>query len=199
MRSSSLKHAGVGAAAMLVVGLVPFGAVFAPLVGGAMAGWLGGGDATHGGKLGGAAGAIASLAVAVVVFLGVLLSGFDVGITLVLLGAALFAAALLIGFGALGGVLGSSMAADRESASVGDAGDGRARERDPVEEVQERYAAGELTESELEDELDRVLEADLGTDLEAERGSAGRAGRTGGRADDRSRAEPDRGVRESER
>ncbi|MFC5133817.1 MULTISPECIES: DUF5518 domain-containing protein [Haloferacaceae] len=193
MRSSFLKHAGIGAATMLVMGLVPFGAVFAPLVGGAMAGWLGGRDATHGGKLGGAAGAIASLAVAAVVFLGVLLSGFDLGITLVLLGAALFATALLVGFGALGGVLGSAMAADRRSASVSDAERGGARERDPVREVQERYAAGELTESELEDELDRVLEG------EGERGSAGRAERTGGTSDDRSRIEPDRGIRESER
>lgn len=195
MDSSFLKHAGIGAVTMLGVGLVPFGAAIAPLVGGVVAGWLGGTDATHGGKLGGTAGAIASLAVAIVVLFGVLFSGFDVGITLVFLGAGLFATALLIGFGALGGALGSVIAADRRSEPANDAGHDREDERDPVAEVQKQYAAGELTESELEAELDRVLDA--GPD--DERGSDERAERTGGKPDDRPRTEADGRVRESER
>lgn len=159
MRKSTLRHAGIGAAAMIATGLVPLVGVFAPLVGGGVAGWLGAEDDANGAKLGAVAGAIASLLFVPLVLLGAAIAVFDAGITLfVFLAVAVVGTALLTGLGALGGTVGSALADDRESDADERVGSTNT-EADPVDRAQRRYTSGELTESELESELDRVLDA----------------------------------------
>lgn len=169
MNTSFLKHAGIGAAAMVAAGFVPFVSLFAPAIGGGVAGWLGADTEHSGAKLGGAAGAMASLLFVPLVLLGTVLAVFDFGITLlVFLAIALVGTAVLTGFGALGGMIGSAVAedsastdpADAESTPTGTPGRTRGPDRETVNEIRRRYASGELTESELERELDRVLSDD---------------------------------------
>lgn len=179
MNREFLKHAGIGAAAMVATGFVPFGAMVAPLVGGGVAGWLDERGAKRGAKVGGAAGAIGSIPLVTVLLLWGTLAVVEAASALVvLLVTVLFGAALLTGFGALGGAIGAELATE----STADADRERTEDRDPVERVQERYRSGELTEAEFEAELDRVLDPDRGSGEQAESDSEPR-----GRAEDRAR------------
>ena len=152
---------------MIATGFVPIVGVFAPLVGGGVAGWLGTEDDASGAKLGAVAGALASLLFLPLVLLGAAIAVFDAGITLlVFVAVALFGTALLTGLGALGGTVGSALADDPGPDEAEHVRSPEA-ETDPVERAQRRYTHGKLTESELESELDRALGSESENETES--------------------------------
>ena len=166
MDKALLKYSGIGAGATIVAGFIPFVSVLAPVIGGGVAGWLGINTKHSGTTLGAAAGAMASLLFIPLVLLGAILAVFDFGIgLLVFLSVAIIGTAVLTGFGALGGAIGAALAdnststeqARVDSAAVDDSRQFDRGDRDRVTEIQQRYASGELTESELETELENTL------------------------------------------
>lgn len=127
--SDTLVNALVGAVVAVVLAFIPF----SPALGGAVAGYLQRGDARDGARVGGIAGAIASIPLfllAALVFVvasfitiapaGVPRGAFVVALLFVLV--LVFVAVYTVGLGALGGVLGVAVA-DRSEPQPVDAPD----------------------------------------------------------------------------
>lgn len=110
MDSETLINAIIGAVVTIVTSFVPF----SPVLGGGVAAWLEKGDRTEGAKVGALSGALISILLLPLLFFGLLIAPFDFGLTfLVMLFVVMLGAAYLIGFGALGGYLGSYIREER--------------------------------------------------------------------------------------
>lgn len=110
MDSETLINAIIGAVVTIVTSFVPF----SPVLGGGVAAWLEKGDRTEGAKVGALSGALISLLLLPLLFFGLLIAPFDFGLTfLLMLFVVVLGAAYLIGFGALGGYLGSYVREER--------------------------------------------------------------------------------------
>lgn len=107
---NTLLNALIGGVVGVVLSFVPF----SPVLGGAVAGYLEGGEYSSGAQVGGLAGAVAFFLFVVLVGIGLFFvpvlstpgSGVPVTLWITLLAGVLLTAAYTIGFGAVGGVLG---------------------------------------------------------------------------------------------
>lgn len=110
MDSETLINAVIGAVVTIVTSFVPF----SPVLGGGVAAWLEKSDRTGGARVGALSGALISLLLLPLLFFGLVLAPFDFGLTfLLMLFVVMLGAAYLIGFGALGGYLGSYIREER--------------------------------------------------------------------------------------
>ena len=114
MDGDTLINALIGAVVTIVTSFVPF----SPILGGGVAAWLEKGDRTEGTKVGALSGALISLLLLPLLFIGLVLAPIDFGFTFVImLFVVTFGAAYLIGFGALGGYLGAYIREEHESSN----------------------------------------------------------------------------------
>ncbi|WP_259533135.1 DUF5518 domain-containing protein [Halalkaliarchaeum sp. AArc-CO] len=119
MNGDTLINALIGAVVTIVTSFVPF----SPILGGGVAAWLENGDRTDGTKVGALSGALISLLLLPLLFVGLVLAPIDFGFTFVImLFVVTFGAAYLIGFGALGGYLGAYIRDEHEGSNSGSAG-----------------------------------------------------------------------------
>ena len=119
MDGDTLINALIGAVVTIVTSFVPF----SPILGGGVAAWLEKGDRTEGTKVGALSGALISLLLLPLLFVGLVLAPFDFGFTFVImLFVVTFGAAYLIGFGALGGYLGAYIREEHEGSNSGSDG-----------------------------------------------------------------------------
>lgn len=145
--NSLLARAGIGAGAIAGLSIIPVIGLFAPVVGGSLAGWLSRDPDNSGAIAGATAGLFASL-IAVPLFV----AGSAVAATVsslaavVVLSIAVAVFAYVIGLGAVGGYLGARAA----SHSAG-------TERESVDRLRQRYVEGELTDFEFEQRLEQLL------------------------------------------
>lgn len=146
--TSFLTRAGIGAGAIAGLSVVPVLGLFAPALGGGLAGWLSRDPENSGAIAGATAGLFASL-IAVPLFV----AGSAVAATVSNLAAVAvlsIAAAVLayvVGLGAVGGYLGAR-AASR---------DGKP-DSESLDRLRHRYVEGELTDIEFERRLEQVLD-----------------------------------------
>lgn len=157
---TTVKHAGIGAGVALVTGVIPLVGVLGPVIGGGVAGWLTDATGRHGAKVGALTGVLLSILalpflLAGVVFLGVSgppMMGPTSMITPVLaLVAGVMGLVYLVGSSTVGGYLGARYAdSDDEQDTATPA-------EDPIDQLKQQYAEGELTELEFERRLETLL------------------------------------------
>lgn len=160
---ATAKHAGIGAGVALVTGLIPLVGFLSPVVGGGVAGWLSDATDRHGAKVGALTGVFLSLLgvpflLAGVVFLGVsgppMMGPTSMVAPVFALVAALFGLVYLVGLGTVGGYLGARYT-DRD-----DGHDTAARTEDPIDQLKQQYADGDISDLEFERRLETLLDDD---------------------------------------
>lgn len=109
MDAKSLVHAIIGALVTVVTSFLPL----SPVLGGAVASWLEGGSREDGLLIGTLSGALVSILLLPLLFIGLLFIPFDLGFTFLLMLVLVFFATLyLVGFSALGGYIGAYLHAE---------------------------------------------------------------------------------------
>ena len=141
---NTLLNAAIGAAVSVVFTFLPF----SPVIGGATAGYLQGGDYREGGKVGAISGAIAAIPLALVFLLLISFftivpsvggrAGVGVFLGFLIVVAASFALVYVVGLSALGGMLGVALADEFRDGSRSDRLEKPHYVEPPVETVEER-------------------------------------------------------------
>lgn len=149
MDSDRLLHAAIGAVVTIITSFIPL----SPILGGGVAAWLATTDRSDSAKLGGISGAIASLVFVPLLLFGLAVAIFDLGVTLLFFGLiSLLGAGYLIGFSMIGGYLAAVLKESSDDESPAE------EHTDAIETLQQRYAAGKISEREFEQKVEQVLE-----------------------------------------
>lgn len=146
--TSLLGRAGIGAGAIAGLSIIPVIGLFAPVLGGGLAGWLSRDPEDSGAIAGATAGLLASLiAVPLFVVGSAVVATVSNLAAVVVLSVAVAVLAYVVGLGAVGGYLGARIV-NRDARPTPESPD----------RLRQRYVEGELTDVEFERRLEQVLD-----------------------------------------